>query len=126
MPPRAFTFLFWWLWFTSAGGASHVLGVALLVYRLIGPSLRGLLDKTIRIPEGAAFYMRALVLILFCLALSKVVTGVQLKPDAHAIEYVWAVGSHLSDVLESVFGALLAYVAFVTILVVVLRPKNEQ
>jgi len=101
-------------------------GVVFLVYKLIAPSLRELLDKIIRMPEGTAFYLRALSLVLFCLALSKVITGVNLKSDAHAIEYVWAVGSHLSDVLDSLFMTLLAFVVVVTILVVVLRSKNGQ
>ena len=102
------------------------LGLALLIYRLLGPSLHELLDKVIRIPEGTAFYLRALVLILICVALSRVVTGIQQKPDAHALEYVWAVGSHLSDVLESAFMVILAYATLVTVLIVVLRPKNGQ
>jgi hypothetical protein len=101
-------------------------GVVLLVYKLLAPSLRELLDKIIRIPEGTAFYMRALALVLVCLALSKVIVGINLKSDAHAIEYVWTVGSHLSDVLENVFTTLLAFVVVVTVLVVVLRPKNGQ
>ncbi len=102
------------------------LSLSLLIYRLIGASLRELLDRVIRMPEGTAFYMRALILILFCLALSKAVVGIQLKPEAHGIEYVWAVGSHLSEALESAFTVLLAYAALVTILVVVLRSKDGQ
>jgi len=101
-------------------------GVVFLVYKLIAPSLRELLDKIIRMPEGTAFYLRALALVLVCLALSKVIVGIHLKADAHVIEYVWAVASHLSDVLENVFTALLAFVVVVTVLVVVLRPKNGQ
>jgi hypothetical protein len=101
-------------------------GIVFLVYKLIASSLRELLDKIIRIPEGTTFYLRALALVLICLALSKVVVGISLKSDAHVIEYVWAVGSHLSDVLENVFTTLLAFVVVVTVLVVVLRPKNGQ
>ena len=101
-------------------------GIVFLVYKLIGKSLRELLDKVIRIPEGTTFYLRALAVILLCVALSKVLTGVHQKPDAQFMEYVWAVAGDISGVLENLFGALLAYVAIVTVLVVVLRPKNEQ
>jgi len=102
------------------------IAIAFLVYRLIAPSLRELLDKIVRLPEGTTFYLRAFGLVLFCVALSKVITGIRLKSDAHAIEYVWAVGSQLSDVLDNVFVALLAFVVVVTVLVVILRPKNGQ
>ena len=99
---------------------------AFLVYKLIAPSLRGLLEKIIRLPEGTAFYMRALALVLTFLALSKALVGIHEKPEDHAIEYVWAVAGHLSDVLESAFMVLLVYVVVVTVLVVVLRSKNGQ
>lgn len=101
-------------------------GIALALYTLIGKSLRELLDKTIRLPAGSNFYMRALILILLCAALSKILNGVHQKPDAHFIEYVWAVAGDISNVFDNVFGILLGYTTIVTILVVVLKPKNEQ
>ena len=100
--------------------------VVVLIYTLIAPSLRGLLEKVIRLPEGTAFYMRALGLVLACLALSRTIVGIQQKPEAHAIEYVWAVAAHLSEVFQDTLMVLLAYVLVVTILVVVLRFKNGQ
>jgi hypothetical protein len=102
------------------------IGIVLLVYKLIGKSLRELLDKVIRMPEGTAFYMRALVLIFLCVVLSKIITGVHQKPDAHFMEYVWAVAGDISGVFENLFATLLVYVGVVTVLVVVLRPKNER
>lgn len=101
-------------------------GIVLALYTLLEKSLRELLDKTIRLPAGSVFYMRALILILLCAALTKVINGVHQKPDAHFMEYVWAVAGDISNVFDNVFGVLLAYVAIVTILVVVLKPKNEQ
>jgi hypothetical protein len=77
-------------------------------------------------PEGTAFYMRALVLIFLCVVLSKVITGVHQKPDANFMEYVWAVAGDISGVFENLFTTLLVYVGLVTVFVVVLRPKNEQ
>jgi len=101
-------------------------GIVLALYALLGKSLRELLDKTIRLSAGSIFYMRALILVLLCTALSKVLNGVHQKPEAHFIEYVWAVAGDISNVFDNLFGVLLAYVAIVTILVVVLKPKNEQ
>jgi hypothetical protein len=101
-------------------------GIALTLYILLSRNLHELLDKVIRLPAGSAFYMRALVLILLCGALSKVVGGVHQKPEAHFMEYVWAVAGDISGVLDNLFTILLGYVAIVTVVVVVLRPKNEQ
>ena len=101
-------------------------GIALTLYILLGRNLKELLDKAIRLPAGTAFYMRALVLILLCGSLTKVIGGVHEKPDAHFMEYVWAVAGDISNVFDNLFGILLGYVAIVTVLVVVLKPKNEQ
>lgn len=101
-------------------------GLVLILYTLLGKSLRELLDRVIRLPAGTTFYVRALVLILLCGALSKVISGVHQKPEAHFMEYVWSVASDMSGVFDNLFGILIAYVAIVTVLVVVLRPKNEQ
>jgi hypothetical protein len=100
-------------------------GIALTLYILLGRNLQELLDKVIRLPAGSAFYMRALSLILLCGALSKVISGVHQKPDAHFMEYVWAVAGDISNVFDNLFVILLVYVAIVTVLVVVLKPKNE-
>ena len=100
-------------------------GIILIIYKLLAKSLQELLDKVIRMPAGTAFYMRAFLLVLFCAALSKVVSGVHQKPDAHFMEYVWAVATDISGVFDNLILIILAYVAVVTILVVVLRPKNE-
>jgi len=101
-------------------------GIVALIYKSIAPRLRELLDKVIRLPEGTAFYMRALVLALLCTVLSKVVTGIQLKPEDHFMEYVWAVGRDISGVFDNLFAMLLVYVGVVTILVVVLKPRNDK
>lgn len=101
-------------------------GIVLALYTLLGKSLRELLDKTIRLPAGSVFYMRALILVLLFAALSKVINGVHQKPEAHFMEYVWAVASDLSNVFDNLLVVLLIYVVIVTVLVVVLRAKNEQ
>ena len=100
-------------------------GIVLALYNLLGKGLQVLLDKVIRLPAGSTFYMRALLLILLCGALSKVISGVHQKPDAHFMEYVWAVAGDISNVFDNLFVVLLVYVAIITVLVVVLKPKNE-
>ncbi len=100
-------------------------GIVLLLYTLLGKSLRDLLDKTIRLPAGSTFYMRALVVVLLCGALARVISGIHQKPDDHFIEYVWAVARDISNVFDNLIVILLVYVGIVTILVVVLKPKNE-
>ncbi len=101
-------------------------GIALVVYALLRSSLRKLLDNVIGLPEGTEFYLRSLVLILLSLALNKVITGVHMKPEAHFMEYVWAVASDISGVFENLFVALLVYLGLITILIVVLRSKNGK
>lgn len=100
-------------------------GIVFALYNLLGKSLQELLDKMIRLPAASVFYMRALVLIMLCGALGKVVSGIHQKPDDHFMEYVWAVARDISNVFDNLFVMLLIYVAIVTVLVVVLKPKNE-
>ena len=102
------------------------LGIALFVYAVLRQNLRELLTNVIALPEGTTFYLRAFLLILLCVALAKVITPIELKPEAHFMQYVWAVGFNLSGVFESLFYALLAYLGLVTILVVVLKPKHGK
>lgn len=101
-------------------------GIALIIYGLLRNNLRQLLNNVIAIPEGTGFYLRAFVLILLCVALAKVITGIHMKPDARFMEYVWAVASDISGVFENLFVVLLVYLGLITVLVVVLRPKNGK
>lgn len=102
------------------------LGIALMVYAVLRKNLRELLTNVIALPEGTTFYLRAFVLVLLFVALAKVITPIELKPEAHFMQYVWAVASNLSGVFETLFYALLAYLGLVTILVVVLKPKHGK
>jgi len=85
-------------------------GLVLLIYTLLGRSLRELLDKTIRLPAGSTFYMRALVVVLLCGALTKVISGIHQKPGDHFMEYVWAVARDISNVFDNLIVILLIYV----------------
>jgi hypothetical protein len=102
------------------------IGLALVLYASLQGSLRALLNNVIDLPEGTTFYLRALVLVFLGVALSRVMTGVHMKPEAHFMEYVWEVGSHLADIFQSLFIVLLVYLGLITILVAVLKPKNGK
>jgi hypothetical protein len=101
-------------------------GIALIVYALLRSNLQRLLDNVIVVPDGTKFYLRSLLLILLSLALAKVIVGVHMKPEAHFIEYVWAVASDLSGVFDNLFVALLIYLGLITVLILVLRSKNAK
>jgi hypothetical protein len=101
-------------------------GIALIVYALLRNSLRKLLGNVINMPEGTEFYLRSLALILVSLALARVMGGEHMKPEAHFMEYVWAVASVISGVFDNLFVALLIYLGLITVLIVVLRPKSGK
>jgi hypothetical protein len=101
-------------------------GISLLIYKLLQRNLWPLLSNMIDTPGGADFYLRAFLLILLCAALDKVIVGIHMKPEAHFMEYVWAVASDISGVFENLFVVLLIYLGLITVLVVVLRPKHGK
>jgi hypothetical protein len=101
-------------------------GLALFIYALLRRSLRELLTNSLRIPEATNFYLRSLVLVLLSGALAKVVTGIHMKPEAHFMEYVWAIASDIGGVFDNLSLILLAYLTLVTVLVAVLRPRNGK
>lgn len=102
------------------------LGIALLVYGLLRNSLEGLLHEVVNVPAGTIFYLRSFLLVLLFVALVKVLTNPQVKPDSRFMECVWAVASNLSDVLDNLVIVLMVYLGLVTILVAVLRRKNAK
>jgi hypothetical protein len=101
-------------------------GIALVTYGLLRRNMQTLLDNLIEIPGGAAFYLRAFLLVLVAVALEKVITGVHMKPEAHFMEYVWAVAGDLSGVFGNLFVVLLVYLGLITVLVAVLRPRHGK
>jgi hypothetical protein len=101
-------------------------GIALAIYGMLRTSLRELLNNVIKLPEGTTFYVRTLALVLLFVPLEKAITGIHMKPDAHFMEYVWAVASDMSGIFENLAVSLLVYLGMVTVLVAVLRPKNGK
>lgn len=101
-------------------------GVALLVYAALRNSLRDLLNEVVRVPAGTSFYLRSFMLILLFVALAKVIAQLQVKPEAHFMQYVWVVASGLSDIFQGLFIVLLIYLGLITVLVAVLQGKNAE
>jgi hypothetical protein len=112
------------LGFAALVGISAV--IALLTYKLLCEDLRRLLGAALKVPGGVSFFLRALLIVLLFSALAgSIGKEFSLKPDAHFIEYVWSVNSGLKDVLQNSLLSLLGYLALITVLVAVLKPKNE-
>lgn len=117
----------------SPSHATHlavlILAVALavLVYLLARRGLGELLSRTVTVPGGVVFYMRAFLLLLVFGAVGQAVTGSpDVKPGQHFMEYVWVVAGGLGDSLEYLFFTLAIYLVLMTILIATLKPKDDK
>jgi hypothetical protein len=102
------------------------LGIAVIVYRILRRCLAKTLDEVVKIPAATTFYLRSLSIILTFVVLKEIVTGVDQKPEAKFMEYVWAVARDLSKIMESTFVILMIFVSLITIIVAVLRRTHAQ
>jgi len=101
------------------------LGIAWIVYANLAKSLRELLDQVIRMPAGVTFYLRSLALIVTFISLSKFVLTLDDK-QTHFMDYVWNVAGAISSTFESLAYIVLVYLLLITVVLVVLKPKNER
>lgn len=102
------------------------LAVALFVYSLLREDLSQLLNRTLKVPGGAAFFLRSLLIVLLFSSLAgSIGKEFSLKPEQHFIEYVWAVNGGLKDVFQDSLLSLLGYLTLITVLVATLKPKND-
>ena len=103
-----------------------VITVAFLVDRLIRPSLRQLLEEITSLPAATEFYLRSFAIVIFFVAASDAIGSVHndLSATSHFMEYVWSIAGDLKDALEGIFGALLGYVAMITVLMAALRRRQ--
>jgi len=103
-----------------------VFAIAILVDRVLRPSLRQLLQEITGLPAATEFYLRSFMIVIFFIAVASALgsSHSDLKADSHFMEYVWAVASDLKDALQGIFGALLGYVTLITILVAALRRRQ--
>jgi len=98
--------------------------VLFLVDRVLRPGLTQYLNELIRLPAGVQFYVRVFVLALVLTVLGAAVDpSFNVQANARAMEYVWAVGSSLHKVFDSLIVVVLVYLGLVTVLSAALRPK---
>ncbi|SRR5713226_4611851 len=88
---------------------------------------KGLLQRTVRLPDGVAFYLRSFFVLLFFSALGGALGfSSDLKPGSHFMEYVWKVASGLSNVLEQMLLYLGGYLVLTTIILASLKIKDDK
>jgi hypothetical protein len=102
-------------------------GMAFAIWAALSPSVRGLLNEVLKLPDGTTFYLRTLALGLLLGVLAGALDGrFDIAARSAMMEYVWRVASGFENVLGFLFGSLLVYVLLITILVAVLRRRHEQ
>ncbi len=103
------------------------IGIAAVIYASVRKSLVDLLDEVARLPAATTFYSRLFLICVFFMALSTAVgTTFNLKAEAAFMEYVWVVAKGLSEVFRDIALFLLGFLVLATVLVVVLRGRNDQ
>ncbi len=114
---------------TYAFIALFVLSAALAIGLLLPlrGALQGLLQRTVRLPDGVAFYLRSFFVLLFFSALGGALGFTfDLKPGSLFMEYVWKVASGLSNVLELMLLYLGGYLVLTTIILASLKIKDDK
>jgi hypothetical protein len=114
---------------TYAFLALFVLSVALAVGLLfpLRDALKGLLQRTVRLPDGVTFYLRSFFVLLFFSAIGGALGFTfDLKPDSHFMEYVWKVASGLSNVLGQMLLYLAGYLVLTTVILATLKIKDDK
>jgi hypothetical protein len=100
--------------------------VALTIYLLTRKSLRRLLDEVIKLPSGTTFYLRLFSIGLLFITLSvSLESDFNLKADAAFMEYIWEIADGLSSLFGNICFFILGYLTLVTIILAVLRYKND-
>lgn len=98
---------------------------ALIVDRVLRPSLRGLIDSLVEMPEATEFYVRAFTTSIILAVLAHVFGATySLKPGARFMEYVWEVATNLDTSLQNIYIVILVFATIVVILVAALRRKR--
>ncbi len=99
--------------------------LAVILHRALRAALRGLLEDVVALPAGTQFYLRAFAIVVFFAALAAAVSSrSDLKEGARVMEYVWAIGAGVKEILENLFIVLLVFVGLVVVLTAALRRKH--
>lgn len=118
MSPNTYAFL-----------ALLVLSTALAfgLFLLLRDALQGLLQRTVRLPDGVTFYLRSFFVLLFFSALGGALGSTfDLKPESHFMEYVWKVASGLSNVIGQMLLYLGGYLVLTTVIIAALKIKDDK
>jgi preprotein translocase subunit SecG len=103
------------------------LAVPIILFLLLRVSLRDLLQQTVKLQAGVAFYLRSFLLVLFLSALSAAIgTSFDLKSGSRFMEYVWKGAEGLASTLEKSLWFVAMYVVLITILVATLKTKDDK
>lgn len=101
--------------------------IAVFLFRLLRDSLQGTLRQTVKAPPGINFFVRSFFLVLVLAALAAAFgTSIDLKPDAHFMEYVWKFAEGLASVFERISWFIMIYLVLITILIATLKIKNDE
>ena len=102
------------------------IATALLAFFLLRNNLRSLLDDVVKLPPCTIFYTRLMAIGLIFIALSSALdVSFNLKENAAFMEYVWKISDGLSSAFGMICLFLTGYLFVTTILVAILRRKNE-
>lgn len=103
------------------------LAIAFVLFFSLRDALCGLLQRTVRLPDGVTFYARSFAVLVFFSTLGgAVATSFDLKPESHFMEYVWKVASGLSEVLGKTLLFLAFYLVLITVLIATLKIKDDK
>jgi len=101
--------------------------VAVGLFLPLRNALQGLLQRTVRLPDGITFYLRSFFILLFFSALGGALgSNFDLKPGSPFMEYVWRVASGLSNVLGAVLLYLGGYLVLTTVILATLKIKDDK
>jgi hypothetical protein len=102
-------------------------GLAAGLYLPLRDALQGLLQRTVRLPDGVTFYLRSFFVLIFFSALGGALGFTfDLKPGSHFMEYVWKVASGLSNVLGQMLVYLGGYLVLTTVILAALKIKDDK
>jgi hypothetical protein len=103
------------------------LAIPTVLFLLLRSSLSGLLRHTLKIEAGVTFFLRSFQLVLYLSALSGALgVSIDLKPDAHFMEYVWKGAAGASSSLQSMVLFVALYLVLVAILVATLKVNVDE
>jgi hypothetical protein len=90
-------------------------------------ALQGLLQRTVRLPDGITFYLRSFFILVFFSAFGGALGSTfDLKPGSPFMEYVWKVAYGLSNVLGQMLLYLGGYLVLTTVILATLKIKDDK